>query len=164
MLVDDDQVDVMNVQRAFKKNNITNQLHIANNGIEALEKLRGSESGEKISPSPRIILLDINMPKMNGIEFLKELRADPALHSISVFIMTTSNDDKDKFDAYNLNETGLTIYPATFKLLSRFHLKNLLVPFRYLIIIGSCVKCQHSTKFKYLENLYKHSLNVRQKN
>lgn len=115
MLVDDDQVDVMNVQRAFKKNNITNPLYIANNGIEALDMLRGMEGRDKIFPVPRIILLDINMPKMNGIEFLKELRADPELHSISVFIMTTSNDDKDKYDAYNLNVAGYIVKPVSFE-------------------------------------------------
>lgn len=114
MLVDDDQVDVMNVERAFKKNNITNPLYIANNGIEALDMLRGTEGRKKIKPIPRIILLDINMPKMNGIEFLRELRADPELHSISVFIMTTSNDDKDKFDAYNLNVAGYIVKPVSF--------------------------------------------------
>src|SRR5258705_9098592 len=91
LLVEDDHIDVMNVERAFKKNNITNPLYIANNGIEALDMLRGTEGREKVKPIPRIILLDINMPKMNGIEFLRELRADPELHSISVFIMTTSN-------------------------------------------------------------------------
>jgi CheY-like chemotaxis protein len=115
LVVDDDQVDVMNVQRAFKKNNITNPLNVANNGIEALDMLRGTEGREKITPVPRIILLDINMPKMNGIEFLRELRADPRLHSISVFIMTTSNDDKDKFDAYNLNVAGYIVKPVSFE-------------------------------------------------
>jgi len=115
LLVDDDQVDVMNVQRAFKKNNITHQLYVANNGIEALELLRGDEGVKKISPPPKVILLDINMPKMNGIEFLRELREDPVLHSISVFIMTTSNDDKDKFDAYNLNVAGYIVKPVSFE-------------------------------------------------
>jgi CheY-like chemotaxis protein len=115
MLVDDDQVDVMNVQRAFKQNNITHQLHIAYNGIEALDFLRGTEGKEKINPLPKIILTDINMPKMNGLEFLKELRSDPKLHSISVFIMTTSNDDKDKFDAYNLNVAGYIVKPISFE-------------------------------------------------
>ncbi|HKR04135.1 MAG TPA: response regulator [Bacteroidia bacterium] len=115
MLVDDDQVDIMNVQRAFKKNNITNPLYIANNGIEALDMLRGTEGRDKVTPIPRIILLDINMPKMNGIEFLKELRSDSGLHSISVFIMTTSNDDKDKLDAYNLNVAGYIVKPVSFE-------------------------------------------------
>jgi CheY-like chemotaxis protein len=115
LLVDDDQVDVMNVQRAFKKNSITHQLHIAYNGIEALDLLRGTQGKEKINPLPRIILTDINMPKMSGLEFLKELRSDPKLHSISVFIMTTSNDDTDKFDAYNLNVAGYIVKPISFE-------------------------------------------------
>ncbi|MEP7168419.1 MAG: response regulator [Bacteroidota bacterium] len=115
LVVDDDQVDVMNVQRAFKKNNITNPVNVASNGIEALDMLRGTEGREKITPVPRIILLDINMPKMNGIEFLRELRTDPKLHSISVFIMTTSNDDQDKFDAYNLNVAGYIVKPVSFE-------------------------------------------------
>jgi CheY-like chemotaxis protein len=115
LLVEDDQVDVMNVQRAFKKNNILNPLTVAFNGVEALDKLRGTNGEEKIIPVPQIILLDINMPKMNGLEFLKELRSDPVLHPISVFIMTTSNDDKDRFEAYNYNVAGYVIKPITFE-------------------------------------------------
>jgi len=115
LLVEDDEVDVMNVQRAFKKNNILNPLTVAYNGVEALDKLRGTNGAEKMTPLPRIILLDINMPKMNGLEFLKELRADPALHNISVFVMTTSNDDKDRFEAYNYNVAGYVIKPITFE-------------------------------------------------
>jgi CheY-like chemotaxis protein len=115
LLVDDDQVDIMNVQRAFKKNNIQNPLHVANNGMEALDLLRGTEGREKIIPTPRLILLDINMPRMNGIEFLRELRKDPVLRSISVIIMTTSNDDKDKFEAYNLNVAGYIVKPVSFE-------------------------------------------------
>ena len=115
LLVEDDEVDVMNVQRAFKKNNILNPLTIAHNGVEALDKLRGTNGADKINPIPHIILLDINMPKMNGLEFLKELRADPVLHAISVFVMTTSNDDKDRFEAYNYNVAGYVIKPITFE-------------------------------------------------
>ncbi len=115
LLVDDDEVDCMNVQRAFKKSNIVNPLSIAHNGIEALDLLRGTNGIEKINPIPRIILLDINMPKMNGLEFLKELRADKDLHSISVFIMTTSNDEKDRFEAYNYNVAGYIIKPLSFE-------------------------------------------------
>src|SRR5688572_22590995 len=103
LLVDDDDVDIMTLQRAFKKNNISNPLHVAHNGIEALDKLRGTNGVDKITPTPRVILLDINMPQMNGLEFLKELRADNNLHTISVFVLTTSNDDKDRIEAYNYN-------------------------------------------------------------
>ncbi|RNI22469.1 response regulator [Rufibacter latericius] len=110
LLVEDDEVDIMNVQRAFKKNNITNPLHIANNGLEALELLRSGGI-----PMPPIIILDINMPKMNGIEFLQELRKDPVLNRISVFVMTTSNEDSDKINAYNLNVAGYILKPLSFE-------------------------------------------------
>src|SRR3569832_1827065 len=108
LLVEDDEVDIMNVKRAFKKNNILNPLHIAHNGLDALAMLRGNaEQGiEKITPTPKVILLDLNMPRMGGLEFLKELRSDPALKSISVYVMTTSDEESDKFTAYNLNVAG----------------------------------------------------------
>ena len=115
LLVDDDEVDCMNVQRAFKKSSILNPLIIAHNGIEGLDLLRGTNGVQKIEPLPRIILLDINMPKMNGLEFLKELRADKDLHTMSVFIMTTSNDEKDRFEAYNYNVAGYIIKPISFE-------------------------------------------------
>jgi CheY-like chemotaxis protein len=84
LLVEDDEVDVMNVKRAFKKNNIRNELSVAGDGVEALEMLNS-----EITPLPRIIILDINMPKMNGIEFLKVLRADDKLKTYP-YVMTTS--------------------------------------------------------------------------
>ena|SRR3569832_522697 len=115
LLVDDDDVDIMTLQRAFKRNNISNPLFVAMNGLEALDQLRGTNGAEKINPLPRIILLDINMPKMNGLEFLREMRADPDLKGISVFVLTTSNDDKDKVEAYNYNVAGYIIKPITFE-------------------------------------------------
>jgi len=115
LLVDDDEVDCMNVQRAFKKSNISNPLVIAHDGIEGLDLLRGTNGVNKIDPLPRIILLDINMPRMNGLEFLKEIRADKDLHTMSVFIMTTSNDEKDRFEAYNYNVAGYIIKPISFE-------------------------------------------------
>lgn len=111
MLVEDDEVDVMNLKRAFKKNNITNPLYLAGNGLEALELLR--KCGTDEMPLPKIILLDLNMPKMNGIEFLKELRKDEDLHRLSVFVMTTSNKDNDIIEAYNLNVAGYILKPLS---------------------------------------------------
>lgn len=115
LLVEDDQVDVMTVQRAFKKNNLLqgHQLFIAHNGIEALSFLRGEEN-EKIPPDNRLVLLDLNMPKMGGIEFLHELRADPSLQATSVIVLTTSDQDRDKVEAYKLNVAGYIIKPVTF--------------------------------------------------
>lgn len=112
LLVEDDEVDVMNVKRAFQKNNLTNPFYHAGNGIEALEILRG-ENGRQPVPSPRIILLDLNMPKMGGIEFLQHLRADNALRTTSVFVMTTSNEEQDKVSAYNLGVAGYILKPLS---------------------------------------------------
>lgn len=114
LLVEDDEVDVMNVQRAFKKNNITNPLYFATNGIEALVMLRGIGNTQAFPRERRMILLDLNMPKMNGIEFLRELRADLELKSIPVIVLTTSNEDRDKVEAYNLNVAGYILKPVTF--------------------------------------------------
>ncbi len=108
------RVDVMNMQRAFKKNNINNPLYIANNGLEALVMLRGNGNPPTIPSEQRIILLDLNMPKMNGIEFLRELRADSVLRLIPVIVLTTSNEDRDKVEAYNLNVAGYIVKPVTF--------------------------------------------------
>ncbi len=114
LLVEDDEVDVMNVQRAFKKNNITNPLYIANNGLEGLAILRGNGDLLAMPRERRLILLDLNMPKMNGIEFLRELRVDAELKQIPVVVLTTSNEDKDKVEAYNLNVAGYILKPVTF--------------------------------------------------
>ena len=114
LLVDDDEIDVMTVQRAFKKNNITNNLYIATNGIEALAMLRSNGNPPVVPPQRRLILLDLNMPKMGGIEFLRELRKDPAIKAIPVIVLTTSNEDQDKVEAYNLNVAGYIVKPVTF--------------------------------------------------
>ena len=109
-LVEDDEVDVMNVKRAFDKNHITNPVFVAGDGVEALAKLRSGE----IPKGRRIVLLDLNMPRMNGIEFLRELRKDPDLASTPVVVLTTSNNDRDKVEAYDLNVAGYLVKPVTF--------------------------------------------------
>jgi CheY-like chemotaxis protein len=110
LLVEDDQIDQMNVKRAFERNKISNPLYIAENGLEALEMLRdGRVPGDR-----RLILLDLNMPKMNGIEFLRNLRADPQLGHTPVVVLTTSNDEQDKVDAYDFNVAGYLLKPVTF--------------------------------------------------
>ena len=111
LLVDDDEVDVMTVKRAFARANISNPIFVATNGLEALEMLRK----DAIPAKRRLVLLDINMPKMNGIEFLRELRADPELQSITVVALTTSNADRDRVEAYKLNVAGYLLKPVTFQ-------------------------------------------------
>ena len=110
LLVEDDDVDVMNVRRAFGKNNIVNPLYVAANGAEALDALRNG----RVPSARRIVLLDLNMPRMNGIEFLRELRADPELAPTPVVVLTTSNDERDRVEAYNLNVAGYLLKPVTF--------------------------------------------------
>lgn len=109
LLVEDDAIDVMNARRAFKKNNLTNPIFEAQNGLEALELLRSGTL-----PRCLIVLLDLNMPKMNGLEFLRVLRADPALKSTSVVVLTTSSGERDKIEAYELNVAGYLVKPVTF--------------------------------------------------
>jgi CheY-like chemotaxis protein len=114
LLVEDDEVDIMNVERAFRKNNISNPLYVARNGVEALDALKGKHP-ELVIPIPRIILLDINMPRMGGLEFLTEIRKHNEFRSISVFIMTTSNEESDKLAAYDLNVAGYILKPLSFE-------------------------------------------------
>jgi len=109
LLVEDDEVDVMNVRRAFKKNNICNPLWVAGNGLDGLEMLRSGD----MPRDRRLVLLDLNMPRMNGIEFLRELRADPDLRSVPVVVLTTSDDERDRVEAYNLNVAGYILKPVT---------------------------------------------------
>ena len=111
LLVEDDLVDVMNVQRAFKKLKLTNTLHVANNGLEASAMRRG-DGVPLLDPQPKTILLDLNMPKMNGIECLGELRKDQNLRRISVFVLTTSDDDRDKVATYDYNVAGYILKPV----------------------------------------------------
>ncbi|MEM6592302.1 MAG: response regulator [Cyanobacteria bacterium P01_H01_bin.119] len=115
LLVEDDEVDVMNIKRAFVKNKISNPLFVAGNGLEALALLRGEAKQEILIPDERrIVLLDLNMPKMGGIEFLQTIRSDPDLCSIPVVVLTTSNQDQDRVEAYKLNVAGYILKPVTF--------------------------------------------------
>ena len=98
LLVEDDEVDVMNVRRAFQRNHIANPLFTAVDGLEALEELRSG----RIPRERRIVLLDLNMPRMNGIEFLRELRRDPELLAIADAIVATQvYETKDAVEPEN---------------------------------------------------------------
>jgi len=110
LLVEDDDVDVMNVRRAFRQFHIMNPLFVASDGVDALSMLRsGAVPAER-----RLVLLDLNMPRMNGIELLRELRSDPSLHATPVVVLTTSDDERDRIEAYNLHVAGYLVKPVTF--------------------------------------------------
>lgn len=105
ILVDDDDVDAMGVERALKKLKILNPVARARNGIEGLEILRDTKRAER----PFLVLLDINMPQMNGLEMLAEVRKDEMLADAIVFVLTTSKADEDRIEAYKLNVAGYIV-------------------------------------------------------
>lgn len=109
LLVEDDYVDATTVKRALKDIKVTNPLHLAGNGEEALESLRNGKNGK-----PCIILLDLNLPKMNGIEFLQIVKKDENLKKIPVVVLTTSKDEQDIVDSFNFSVAGYMIKPVDY--------------------------------------------------
>jgi CheY-like chemotaxis protein len=108
-LVEDDRVDVMTVKRALKELHVTNELLVAGNGEEALSVLRDNNARQ-----PCIILLDLNMPKMNGIEFLRIVKQDSDLKKIPVVVLTTSKDEQDKLASFENSVAGYMIKPVDY--------------------------------------------------
>jgi CheY-like chemotaxis protein len=104
LLVDDDDVDVMGVKRAFAKARIRNTIVVARDGLEALEYLRSGAVKK-----PYLILLDLNMPRMSGLEFLETIRGDSKLKDAIVFVLTTSKSEQDKWAAYQRNIAGYIV-------------------------------------------------------
>ena len=110
LLVEDDQVDAMTVRRAFKELHVTNLLVHVENGEEALDHLRDSASER-----PCIILLDLNMPKMGGIEFLQAVKHDESFKAIPAVVLTTSDEQQDKVESFNLGVAGYMAKPVDYQ-------------------------------------------------
>lgn len=108
LLVDDDDIDVESVQRAFRKQRIANPITVAKDGLEALAILRGEDGHERLI-RPYLILLDLNMPRMGGIEFLEAIRQADDLKDSVVFVLTTSDDDRDVVTAYKNQVAGYMV-------------------------------------------------------
>lgn len=111
LLVEDDKVDALTVTRAFRELDIANSVINVENGQDALDYLN-NQKNEK----PCLILLDINMPKMNGIEFLKQFRQHELLNYIPVIVVTTSRDDSDKYEMFSLSVSGYMVKPIEYEL------------------------------------------------
>ena len=109
MLVEDDNIDMMTIKRALKDLKVTNPLVHQVNGEEALNYLR-SERNQR----PCFIILDLNMPKMNGIEFLKIIKADAELKQIPVVVLTTSKDEQDKMKSFQFSVAGYIVKPTDY--------------------------------------------------
>ncbi len=110
LLVEDDSVDAMTVKRAFSELKVANELVRELNGEAALNYLK-----THLDRKPCVILLDLNMPKMNGIEFLKVAKADDELRQIPVVVLTTSKDDRDKMESFKACVAGYIVKPVDYK-------------------------------------------------
>lgn len=130
LLVEDDNLDQMEVRRTLDRKGILYRLKIAKNGEDAMALLN-----EKISDiftgKPDIILIDLNMPKMNGIEFLSILKADPELKEIKVFVLTTSDEKEDKIAALHYGASGFITKPLKLESPSSIDAFNLMIDLMY---------------------------------
>ncbi len=116
LLVEDNPDDVELTIRAFKKNNLLNEIVVAGDGVEALDYLyaRGKYSGRDTSNMPAVVLLDLKLPKMNGLEVLKHMRADELTKLIPVVILTSSKEEQDMINGYKLGANSYIRKPVDF--------------------------------------------------
>lgn len=108
LLVEDDDIDAEAIQRAFTALKIVNPITVEPDGLDALDRLRGL-NGKTPIPRPYLILLDLNLPRLTGLDFLEELRKDPELSTSIVFVLTTSNLDRDRVAAYEKHVAGYVL-------------------------------------------------------
>lgn len=116
LLIEDNPDDEMLTLRALKKNNIANEVIVARDGVEALDYLfgEGAHEGRDLSDQPQVILLDLNLPKIDGLEVLKRIRNDERTRRLAVVILTTSNEDRDVIKSYDLGANSYIRKPVNF--------------------------------------------------
>lgn len=115
LIIEDDIIDATNIKKVLQMSDNTRNIYVASNGLEALNMLRPIDGKPPlISPYRRLIVLDIHLPTMNGIEFLQILRSEPQLNSIPVVVLTGSSSDRNLLDAYQLNVAGYIVKPVNF--------------------------------------------------
>jgi len=116
LLVEDDPADAEMTLRALRRNNLANRVHWVKDGAEALEYMfrSGAYAGRDPSHAPRLVMLDIKMPKVDGIEVLRRLKADPATRTVPVVVMTSSNEEQDVIETYRLGVNSYIVKPVQF--------------------------------------------------
>ena len=117
LLVEDNPNDVELTLHAFKKNKLSNRIHVVRDGEEALEFLfcTGAFAQRNIEESPKVVLLDLKLPKVNGIEVLRRLKEDPRTRMIPVVVLTSSREDKDIIKSYQLGVNSYIVKPVNFE-------------------------------------------------
>ncbi|WP_366557756.1 response regulator [Okeania sp. SIO1I7] len=117
LMAEDDEDDRLLAMEAFEESKLLNKLYIVEDGEELLDFLyhRGAYTDIKTSPEPGIILLDLNMPKKDGREAIKEIKADPHLRLIPVVVLTTSKEEEDIYTSYQLGISSFIVKPVTFE-------------------------------------------------
>jgi two-component system, response regulator len=116
LLVEDNPNDVELALRAFKKNKLVNRVHVARDGEEALDFIfcKGDYAKRDFNQTPKLILLDLKLPKIDGIEVLKQIKADPHTSSIPVVVLTTSREERDVLETYRLGVNSYILKPVDF--------------------------------------------------
>ena len=117
LLVEDNPNDVELTLHAFKRNNLTNRVHIVRDGAEALEFIfaTGAYAGRKVENGPKVILLDLKLPLVDGLEVLREVKADPRTRAIPVVVLTSSREERDIVESYNLGVNSYIVKPVDFE-------------------------------------------------
>ncbi len=114
LLIEDNADDELLTRRAFQKNNILNEVVVAHDGAEAIDLLLGSGGGRGAPPVPAVILLDLNLPKLSGLEVLRRLRADDRTRLLPVVILTSSREEQDLIEGYRLGANSYVRKPVDF--------------------------------------------------
>jgi CheY-like chemotaxis protein len=117
LIVEDNEQDLALAQRALRKANVTNRIHVARDGEEALEFLfcEGQFVGRKMEDGPKVILLDLKLPKIDGLEVLQRIKSDPRTKSIPVVVLTSSKEQNDVVETYNLGVNSYIVKPVNFE-------------------------------------------------
>ncbi len=117
LLVEDNQDDLHMTLRALRKANLANHIQIAHDGAEALDFIfaRGAHAGRKVENGPKLILLDLKLPKIDGLEVLQRVKGDPRTKTIPVVILTSSKEQKDVIESYKLGTNSYIVKPVNFE-------------------------------------------------
>ena len=117
LLVEDDQNDLDMTLRALRKSNLANHIQVARDGVEAVEFIfcEGAHAGRQIERVPKLILLDLKLPKVDGLEVLKRIKGDPRTRTIPVVILTSSQEQRDVIESYHLGVNSYIVKPVDFQ-------------------------------------------------